>query len=82
MSGADLASAIHTGHEKYILCIVGMKNQVHLIRERIKEIELKCRVLMEAALNILLTKVLCYEMLKCDPKADQYEKTVVFSLHC
>lgn len=82
MSGADLASAIHTGCEKYILCIVGMKNHVHFIRERIKEIEIKCRVLMEAALNILLTVALCYKMLKCGPKADQYEKNVAFSLHC
>lgn len=59
-----------------------MKNQVHLIGKRRKESELKCRVVMEAALNILLTMALHPIMLKRKPKAGQYEKIFVFSFLC
>lgn len=55
MAGVDLANVMHAGHEKYILHIVSMKNQVHLIVKRVKEIKLKHGALVEAALNILLT---------------------------
>lgn len=37
---------------------------------------------MEAALNILLTMVLLYKILKLNPKSDQYEKIFVFSFLC
>lgn len=69
VSEADLASAMYIGHGKYVLSIVSMKNQVHLIGKRIKEIELKCRVVMKAALSILLTMALPSKMLKCNPKS-------------
>lgn len=47
--------------------------------KRIKEIEVKCR---EVALNILQTMALHPKMLKCIPKAGQYEEIFAFSFLC
>lgn len=77
MSGYVLASATYTGHEKYILYLVSIETQVNVTGKKIKGIDLKCRVVMEAALGILFTAALHPKLVTL---THTYMKTFLFSV--